>query len=1356
MSPQGGTHLSPQHHRSDDARQCEGHCGAAEKSSCNPHGPICPAPMLAPLGPDGQDLPDAQTDDEEAEAALAAGRQPAEEEEEAEEAVVPRVLKDPGQPTEREVEEHCATHMPFRSWCSECVRGRKKNPAHYKQKQLESGIVPSVHLDYCFLRDGDEELLTVVVVRDKITGTTFAGAVQRKGASDEDAVEQTAAFVRRLGHPKLIIKSDQEPSIRDFAIAVSKKLGCQAMEELSPVGESQSNGVAERAVQSVEDVLRTLKLGVEKRLDAKLPCQHPAMQWLVAHAADIVTKFQIGHDGRTAYERLKGKPCREDVVEFGECVLYKSNRSDEGKLAPRWEPAVWLGKRWGTTEHAVAMEDGTVRYCRAVQRLPAAQRWNKDRLETVRSTPRRLQPADVQQGPPIVLRPRPAADIEGDEAVMARAMREAVPRSFRIAKADLERWGYTAGCPRCASTLRSQRVEGFHSAACRARLEEEMILANDPRPQRKSAREDGYFARVLEAQDAAQAVAQQPAAAQEEEQAADEEMDVEPDNIDNDDVAAMAGVLLQLGLNKYEVHQVISEIYSPPRVAAAAEKHASLGIKAGVSYDMLTCASDGTPWDFSRAEHRARCRREIAEQKPLLVASSPPCTVFCIWNTAMNYPRMKHEEVRRRRAEGLVHLAFAAEICAMQVRGGRYFLHEHPATADSWHQEPMAKLLGMQGVQTVVGDMCAFGMTTVGPSGEQLPVLKPTRWASNAPWLLKRLGVRCTSRSAAATARHAHAKLAGKARTAASAVYPPGLCLEILRGLRDQLREDGTNLEIAMIAALSEEEETPENWMTYDGEFYDDVSGEDLPKHLAVAGRRLEMDFFHGRKVYDKTPISECWEKTGKAPIPVKWIDTNKGDKDNPEVRCRLVACQYNKYTDAELFAATPPLEALRFLISAAATSQKRTGRGIAGRTRRAGQRKLLFIDARRAYFNSESTKLTYIDLPPEDRTPGMCGRLNKCMYGTRDAAKRWEETYTRHLLDLGLEQGKASPCCFTHRARDIQCVVHGDDFTFLGEDADLDWIQVALAEKFDIKIRGRLGDGPGNVQEMRILNRIVQYGPHGITYEADQRHAEIIIQQFGLTKANSTVSPGEKDRKPEEYSPPLDAAGASAYRSTTARINYLAQDRPDIAYASKEACRDMSSPTQKSWSKVKHIARYLVGQPRLVYEYRFQDHADLDTYVDSDFAGDFTSRKSTSGGCIMRGAHLIKHWSNNQSVIALSSGEAELYGIVTGATHCIGLQSIAADLNVKVEKSLHTDSSAAKGACERKGIGKIRHLAVSGLWIQDRVRSGDLQLCKVAGVSNPADLLTKHVEGHRVKTHLTSMSTRPGADRARGAPVLG
>jgi hypothetical protein len=1399
VSPPGGAHLRPQSRHPDGARQCEGQDDAAERreNSSEPLGPTCPAPMLAPIGPDGQELGDEQTDEEElvnyrpaaeaeeeaadtaaeAEEEAAAPRSTAEAEEEAadkaaeaeEEAAVPRIPRDPGQPTTKEIDEHAATHLPFRSWCSECVRGRKKNPAHYKQLPSEEGAVPSVHLDYCFLRDGDEELLTVVVVRDKTTKVVFAAAVERKGSSDKDAIEQAAAFVKRLGHPKLIIKSDQEHSVRDFSRAVGARLNCQVMEELSPVDESQSNGVAERAVQQVEDQLRVLKLALERRLDAKLPCAHPVMKWLVPHSADVVTKYLRGHDGKTAFERLLGKPCREDAVEFGECILYKTNRGDEGKLAPRWEPAVWLGKRWGTTEHAVAKADGTVCYCRAVQRLPVAKRWAKDRVEAVRGTPRDPQPADEMPGAPLVLRPRPTADAAGDEAVMARAMQETVPRGFRITAADLERWGYTAGCPRCASTMRNPRAAaGWHSAACRARLEEEMKQANDPRPQRMIDRQNDYCARALEAQDAAaaQAAAEEAipvaAAAQEEQEGEPMDVDAQPvEETDNEqmlghllestaaarhnaDMAAMTGVLLQLGLSKYETHHVVTEIYSPPRVAAAAEKHASLNVKAGVSYDLLTCASDGLPWDFSKGGARARCRREIAQQKPMLVVGSPPCTPFSAWNVNMNYPKMDSEDVRRRRAEGMVHLAFSAEIYATQVRGGRYFLHEHPATADSWAQDPMNKVLGMKGVDTVVGDMCSFGMTSVNNEGEEHPVLKPTRWASNSPQILKRMAVRCTNRGARSTDRHQHTELSGKTRTSAAAIYPPRLCLEILRGFRDQLKADGVDIEAAVIAAMGEKEERHNEWL-YDGTFYDDMSGDYLPKELVVAARRLEMDFFWQKNVYDKVPIAEAWDRTGKAPIPVKWVDTNKGDSQNPEVRSRLVAKEFNRYKDNELYAATPPLEALRLLISEAATIR-----------RGAGRRKLLFVDARRAYFNADATRLTYVDLPPEDAEPGMCGRLNKCMYGTRDAAKRWERTYTDDLVNLGFKQGRASPCCFVHQTRQVKCVVHGDDFTFLGTDSDLDWIQNAIAGKFEIKVRGRLGDGSGDVQEMRILNRIVKWGPAGITYEADQRHAEIIVQQFGLTEANCTVSPGEKDRRPEETSPPLDAASASLYRSITARVNYLAQDRPDLAYACKEACRDMCSPTQKSWTRLKHVARYLVGRPRLLYEYRFQDHSDIDAYVDSDFAGDFASRKSTSGGCIMRGTHLIKHWSNNQTVIALSSGEAELYGIVTGASHLIGLQSIAGDLDIEVEKSIHTDASAAKGVCERKGVGKIRHLAVSDLWIQDKVRSGEVRLHKVAGAINPADMLTKHVEGHKIRVHLTTMCTRPAEGRADSAPTVG
>ena len=86
----------------------------------------------------------------------------------------------------------------------------------------------------------------------------------------------------------------------------------------------------------------------------------------------------------------------------------------------------------------------------------------------------------------------------------------------------------------------------------------------------------------------------------------------------------------------------------------------------------------------------------------------------------------------------------------------------------------------------------------------------------------------------------------------------------------------------------------------------------------------------------------------------------------------------------------------------------------------------------------------------------------------------------------------------------------------------------------------------------------------------------------MGLGEANPVVTPGSKDRegRSEQADQPLDRAEASAYRSCVARANYLAQDRCDIAYAVKEACREMANPTTSSWEKVKRVVRYLKGEP--------------------------------------------------------------------------------------------------------------------------------------------------------------------------------
>ena len=135
-------------------------------------------------------------------------------------------------------------------------------------------------------------------------------------------------------------------------------------------------------------------------------------------------------------------------------------------------------------------------------------------------------------------------------------------------------------------------------------------------------------------------------------------------------------------------------------------------------------------------------------------------------------------------------------------------------------------------------------------------------------------------------------------------------------------------------------------------------------------------------------------------------------------------------------------------------------------------------------------------------------------------------------------------------------------------------------------------------------------------------------------------------------------------------------------------------------------------------------------------------------GGC------LVKHWSKTQPTIALSSGEAELSGIGMGMAQCLGMQSLAKDMGLDLEGHVHSDATAAIGISRRRGLGKARHLHTTDLWVQENVRCGQVELHKVPGADNPADMMTKYVD----RAILEKMTKRIGMvameGRARSAPA--
>ena len=142
------------------------------------------------------------------------------------------------------------------------------------------------------------------------------------------------------------------------------------------------------------------------------------------------------------------------------------------------------------------------------------------------------------------------------------------------------------------------------------------------------------------------------------------------------------------------------------------------------------------------------------------------------------------------------------------------------------------------------------------------------------------------------------------------------------------------------------------------------------------------------------------------------------------------------------------------------------------------------------------------------------------------------------------------------------------------------------------------------------------------------------------------------------------------------------------------------------------------------------QDDDGVVVYSDTDWAGCVRTRKSTSGGCIIVGSHLIKTWSSTQSSVALSSGEAEFYGVVKASGYGLAYQALLHDFGLEKPLTVFTDSTAAMGIAARQGLGKIRHLDTNTLWVQQAVRCRRLALRKVLGEENPADVVTKHIVG--------------------------
>ena len=160
--------------------------------------------------------------------------------------------------------------------------------------------------------------------------------------------------------------------------------------------------------------------------------------------------------------------------------------------------------------------------------------------------------------------------------------------------------------------------------------------------------------------------------------------------------------------------------------------------------------------------------------------------------------------------------------------------------------------------------------------------------------------------------------------------------------------------------------------------------------------RELELKYLRDLGVYEKVDDKEAVAKYGITPVDTKWVDTDKAFEGEPmQIRSRMCAREFKSDGRPDLYAGTPPLEALKAIISIAANHKETFS--------------IMHIDVSRAYFHAKAQRPVLIRLPVEDRMgtdAGKVGLMKKSMYGTRDAASNWERDWQEHVKNWGISTG--------------------------------------------------------------------------------------------------------------------------------------------------------------------------------------------------------------------------------------------------------------------------------------------------------------------------------------------------------------
>ncbi|KAG7582977.1 Zinc finger CCHC-type [Arabidopsis suecica] len=452
----------------------------------------------------------------------------------------------------------------------------------------------------------------------------------------------------------------------------------------------------------------------------------------------------------------------------------------------------------------------------------------------------------------------------------------------------------------------------------------------------------------------------------------------------------------------------------------------------------------------------------------------------------------------------------------------------------------------------------------------------------------------------------------------------------------------------------------------------------------------------------------------GVKPIGLKWVFKLKRNSDGSisKHKARLVAKGYvqkHGIDFEDVFAPVARIETIRLLISLSASKGW----------------EIHHLDVKTAFLHGELKETVYVVQPEGFKREGhedKVYKLNKALYGLRQAPRAWNEKLNAVLKELQFKKCSKEPSVYRKCVNQhiLLLAVYVDDLFVSGTSVEvIEIFKKEMASKFEMSDLGKL---------TYYLGIEVCQHTNGITL-SQKRYALKILEEAGMTECNLVHTPMEVGLKLSKASEEKDI-DATSYRKNVGCLRYLLHTRPDLSYCVGVLSRYMQNPKESHGAAMKQCLRYLKGTTTLGLSFsRCKGMPKLIGYSDSSHNADPDDGKSTMGHVFYLGKNPISWCSQKLSVVALSSCEAEFMAGTEAAKQAIWLQELLSEIaGAPCEKVVILIDNQSAIALTKNPVfhGRSKHIHRRYHFIRECVENGQIEVLHVPGEEQKADVLTK------------------------------